>query len=199
MNHTMNDTIKLIVGLGNPGDTYANTRHNAGVWFVERLAATYNASLLFEKKFFGQVCQIIINNQPIYLLIPLTYMNECGQSVMMLANYYRIPSECIFIAHDELSFSPGIARIKKGGGHGGHNGLRNIINKMNNNKNFIRLRIGIGRPNHSKDVSNYVLNSPTKIETQSIDCAINESIKLMPELICGSWQKVIKSLHDICK
>ncbi len=193
------DSIKLIIGLGNPGQSYADTRHNAGAWFVEHLAQAYKETLNLNKKFFGYTCRILVNNQQIHLLIPFTYMNCSGQSVAAFAKFYRISVESMFVVHDELDFPPGVARIKKGGGHGGHNGLRDIISKMGNNRNFTRLRIGIGHPGHSKDVSNYVLKPPSKSEKLDIEMAVSQSIRIFPDFIDGSRQKAIKQLHENCK
>ena len=136
-------TIQLVVGLGNPGPEYTKTRHNAGVWFIEELASRYNISLRPEKKYFGLYGKGLIGNEVVHLLIPTTFMNRSGQSVAPLANFFRIPVESILDAHDELDMEPGVCKIKKGGGHGGHNGLRDIISCMANNKEFYRLRIGI--------------------------------------------------------
>ena len=175
---------------------YADTRHNAGAWFTEQLAQDYHTSLTPEKKFFGHTSRIILNNQPVHLLFPSTFMNCSGQSVAAMANFYRIPVDSILVVHDELDFPAGIARLKRGGGHGGHNGLRDIINKMGNNKNFTRLRIGIGHPGNSKDVVNYVLKKPSRSETQQIHSVVDESIRLLPEIMQGSWNKAVQQLHE---
>jgi len=190
-----NEPIKLIVGLGNPGATYDKTRHNAGAWFVEQLAEAYHSRLSPEKKFFGFIGRIVIKNQPIHLLLPTTFMNCSGQSVAAMANFYRIKPESILVVHDELDFPVGLAKLKHSGGHGGHNGLRDIINKMGNNNHFIRLRIGIGHPGNSKDVVNYVLKPPSKSESPRIHATIDEAIRLLPEIMEGNWNKAIQQLH----
>lgn len=142
----MSNQIRLLVGLANPGPEYARTRHNAGAWVVEELARVHNINLREESKYYGLTGRIMANGQDLRLLIPTTFMNLSGKSVAALANFYQIKPEEILVAHDELDLPPGVAKFKKGGGHGGHNGLRDIISKMGNNKDFYRLRVGIGHP-----------------------------------------------------
>ena len=155
-------TIQIVVGLGNPGPEYTRTRHNAGVWFVEALANRHNISLRPEKKYSGLYGKGLIGNEVVHLLIPTTFMNRSGQAVAPLANFFRIPVENMLIAHDEMDIDPGVCKIKQGGGHGGHNGLKDIIAKMANNKDFYRLRIGIGHPGHRDRVTGHVLGkAPT--------------------------------------
>lgn len=177
-------TIQLVVGLGNPGPEYTKTRHNAGVWFVEELASRYNISLRPEKKYFGLYGKGLIGNEVVHLLIPTTFMNRSGQSVAPLANFFRIPIENILVAHDELDMEPGVCKIKKGGGHGGHNGLRDIISCMANNKEFYRLRIGIGHPGHRDRVTGHVLGKAPAIDQDKIDQAIDEASRCI-----DIWQK----------
>jgi len=177
-------TIQLVVGLGNPGPEYKKTRHNAGVWFVEELASRYNISLRPEKKYFGLYGKGLIGNEVVHLLIPTTFMNRSGQSVAPLANFFRIPVENILVAHDELDMEPGVCKIKKGGGHGGHNGLRDIISCMANNKEFYRLRIGIGHPGHRDRVTGHVLGKAPAIDQDKIDQAIDEASRCI-----DIWQK----------
>ncbi|MFB0979340.1 MAG: aminoacyl-tRNA hydrolase [Alteromonadaceae bacterium] len=177
-------TIQLVVGLGNPGPEYTKTRHNAGVWFVEELASRYNISLRPEKKYFGLYGKGLIGNEVVHLLIPTTFMNKSGQSVAPLANFFRIPVENILVAHDELDMEPGVCKIKKGGGHGGHNGLRDIISCMANNKEFYRLRIGIGHPGHRDRVTGHVLGKAPAIDQDKIDQAIDEASRCI-----DIWQK----------
>ncbi|RMU32066.1 Peptidyl-tRNA hydrolase [Pseudomonas amygdali pv. morsprunorum] len=136
--------IQLIVGLGNPGAEYEQTRHNAGAFFVERIAAAQRVNLVPERKFFGLTGRFTHQGQDVRLLIPTTYMNRSGQAVAALAGFYRIPVESILVAHDELDLPPGVAKLKVGGGHGGHNGLRDIIAQLGNQNTFHRLRLGIG-------------------------------------------------------
>ncbi len=146
----MKDGIDLIVGLGNPGRQYEDTRHNAGAWFVERLARQHHANLSNDAKYKALTGRATINGHDVRLLIPTTFMNVSGQAVAPFANFFKIPAERILVAHDELDLPPGVAKLKQGGGHGGHNGLRDIISKLGNNKNFARLRIGIGHPGHAQ-------------------------------------------------
>jgi PTH1 family peptidyl-tRNA hydrolase len=177
-------TIQLVVGLGNPGPEYTKTRHNAGVWFVEELASRYNISLRPEKKYFGLYGKGLIGSEVVHLLIPTTFMNRSGQSVAPLANFFRIPLENVLVAHDELDMEPGVCKIKKGGGHGGHNGLRDIISCMANNKEFYRLRIGIGHPGHRDRVTGHVLGKAPAIDQDKIDQAIDEASRCI-----DIWQK----------
>ena len=168
-------TIKLIAGLGNPGPEYTKTRHNAGVWFVEELAQRNNISLRPEKKYAGLYGKGLIGGELVHLLIPTTFMNRSGQAVAPLANFFRICVDNILIAHDELDIPPGSIKIKQGGGHGGHNGLKDIIARMANNKDFYRLRIGIGHPGHRDKVTAHVLGKAPNNEQMLIENAIDEA------------------------
>ncbi|HSG61182.1 MAG TPA: aminoacyl-tRNA hydrolase [Pseudomonadales bacterium] len=195
----MSTPIKLIVGLGNPGSQYANTRHNAGQDLVERLASQYNTSLSNDGKFFGDSGRIFIGSRDVRLLVPTTFMNRSGQSVAALANFYRIEPDAILVVHDELDLPPGIARLKQGGGHGGHNGLRDIISALGNNKDFQRLRIGIGHPGNAKQVSGYVLKKASGDDAIGIDHSIDESIKILPALLAGDLAGAMQELHSKLK
>jgi len=188
--------IKLIVGLGNPGPEYHNTRHNAGEWFVNQLANRYNSPLSVQSKFFGKTSRIYIGTNDVHLLVPSTFMNLSGKSVGSMANFYKIEPEEILVAHDELDIDPGTARIKKGGGHGGHNGLRDIIKQLGNSKDFYRLRIGIGHPGDKSQVSNYVLSKASGSDQQKIDYAIDEAERVIEELIKGNLDKAQHQLHS---
>lgn len=192
----MKDSIQLIVGLGNPGDKYANTRHNAGAEFVEQLAARHHISLQPEKKYFGLYGKGLIDGKQVHLLIPTTFMNLSGQSVAALANFFKIPTESILVAHDELDMPPGVARLKQGGGHGGHNGLRDIISKLGNNKNFYRLRLGIGHPGDSKLVANYVLAKAAVADRQKTEAASDEAERYLDLVLAGDWAKAMNQLHS---
>jgi PTH1 family peptidyl-tRNA hydrolase len=169
--------IKLVAGLGNPGPEYSKTRHNAGVWFVEELAQRNNISLRPEKKYSGLYGKGLIGNELVHLLIPTTFMNLSGQAVAPLANFFRINVDNILIAHDELDMLPGSVKIKQGGGHGGHNGLKDIIARMTNNRDFYRLRIGIGHPGHRDKVTGHVLGKAPKNEQLLIEQAIDEATR----------------------
>lgn len=167
--------IKLIVGLANPGAKYEGTRHNAGEWFVNELTRMYNTSLKEEAKYFGKVAKINTAQGEVRLLVPTTFMNLSGKAVGALANFYRIKPEEILVAHDELDLPPGVAKIKQGGGHGGHNGLKDIIASLGNNNNFYRVRIGIGHPGHRDLVAGYVLGKPAPQDQEKIDAAVDEA------------------------
>ena len=199
LRHAMSTPIKLIVGLGNPGSQYANTRHNAGQDLVERLASQHSVSLNSDSKFFGDCGRVFIGSRDVRLLVPTTFMNRSGQAVAALANFYRIEAEEILVVHDELDLPPGVARLKQGGGHGGHNGLRDIISAMGNNKEFQRLRIGIGHPGNAKQVSGYVLKKASGDDAIGIDHSIDQSIKVLPALLAGDLAGAMQELHSKLK
>lgn len=192
----MKDGIELIVGLGNPGRQYEDTRHNAGAWFVQRLAQQYRVSLSSESKYPALTGRGTINGHDVRLLIPSTFMNLSGQAVAPLANFYKIEPSRILVAHDELDLPPGTAKLKQGGGHGGHNGLRDIISKLGNQKDFARLRIGIGHPGSADQVSGYVLGKAPRQEQLWIDDAIDEALRIVPELLDGQANKAMNRLHS---
>ena len=187
--------IQLIVGLGNPGAEYENTRHNAGAWFVLQLAQHAHATLRHESKFHGLHVLTRLNEQDCHLLIPTTYMNLSGKAVKAVSRFYKIPPESILIAHDELDLPVGESRIKFDGGAGGHNGLIDIINHLNT-RQFYRLRIGIGHPGNSKEVVDYVLKPPRKSERELIDESLQKAFDSMPLLIEGQFQKAMHKLHS---
>ncbi|OTQ29456.1 aminoacyl-tRNA hydrolase [Gilliamella apicola] len=188
-------TIKLIVGLANPGNEYAATRHNAGAWFVDQLAERYHQSLKNEPKFFGYCSRIILSGQDVRLLVPTTFMNLSGKAVQAMATFYQIKPEEILVAHDELDINPGLAKFKFGGSHGGHNGLKDIASKLGNNLNFYRLRIGIGHPGDKNKVVSYVLNKPSKSEQELIDKAIDESVCCTEILLSDGIEAAMNRLH----
>ena len=192
----MDQPIKLIVGLGNPGPEYTNTRHNAGVWFVEEMARIFQVTLKPELKFQGYTARFLHQGQDVRLLVPTTFMNLSGQSVASLANFYQIEPEQLLVAHDELDMPPGVAKLKRGGGHGGHNGLRDIISRMGNNKNFMRLRIGIGHPGDKSRVSGYVLGKAPQQEQQAIDAAIDEAARCFDLIAKDGLAKAMNRLHS---
>lgn len=187
--------IKLIVGLANPGSQYESTRHNAGADFVNELARLYGASLVSESRFHGIAARITIAGRDVRILIPTTFMNRSGQSVAAIANFFKIEPEQILVAHDELDLGPGIAKLKKGGGHGGHNGLRDIISSLGNKKNFIRLRIGIGHPGSAKQVSNYVLSRPSSDDRIGIDQSIERTLQCIESIASGDLDQAMLKLH----
>lgn len=188
--------VQLIVGLGNPGTEYEQTRHNAGALFVERLAASQGINLSPDKKYFGLVGKFSHQGHDVRLLIPTTFMNRSGQAVAALANFFRIPAEAILVAHDELDMLPGIAKLKQGGGHGGHNGLRDIIAQLGNQNSFHRLRLGIGHPGHSSMVSNFVLGRAPRSEQDLLDTSIDNALAVLPDMLAGNWSKAMHKLHS---
>ncbi|GGZ06809.1 MULTISPECIES: aminoacyl-tRNA hydrolase [Shewanella] len=188
-------TIKLIVGLGNPGAEYAQTRHNAGAWYVAQLAGNYGASLMPESKYFGLTARITVKGRDVRLLVPTTFMNLSGKAVGALASFFRIAPDEILVAHDELDMPPGVAKFKLGGGHGGHNGLKDIIASLGNDKNFYRLRIGIGHPGDKNKVSGYVLGKAPQAEQQRIDAAIDEALRATDILYAEDMTKAMNRLH----
>ncbi len=187
--------IKLIVGLGNPGAQYANTRHNAGEWLIEQLCRQYNLTLTPENKFFGKTARTVVAGSEVRFLVPTTFMNLSGKSVGALANFYRIQPQQILVAHDELDLPPGTAKIKLGGGHGGHNGLKDIIANLANNKNFYRLRLGIGHPGDKNLVSGYVLNKPPQNELKIIEQAVEEAAISIDILLKDGVNKAMNRLN----
>ncbi len=189
--------IRLIVGLGNPGQAYEGTRHNAGAFFIAELARRAGATLSTEAKFFGQMARITLADRDLRLLVPSTFMNESGKSVAAAANFFRIPPDEILIAHDELDIPAGQARFKQGGGHGGHNGLRDIIPALGGKQDFHRLRIGIGHPGHASKVSGYVLAKPSAGDRQAIDKIIDEAVDALPLLLNGDAVKAMTRLHSV--
>ena len=192
----MKDTIRLIVGLGNPGAQYDQTRHNAGFDYVDALAASCHGSWKSEAKYKAEVCQILLNNEKIWLLKPLTFMNRSGQSVAPFARFYNITVSNILVAHDELDIAPGTARFKQGGGHGGHNGLRDLIAQLGNNKDFYRLRLGIGHPGSAREVANYVLTKAHPEQRISLSRAIDCALENTPLAVAGDWAKAMNQLHS---
>ncbi|CAI8281804.1 MAG: Peptidyl-tRNA hydrolase [Porticoccaceae bacterium UBA1117] len=192
----MDAPVELIVGLGNPGSTYQRTRHNAGADFVLALANSLNVPIKQEGKFFGGTALVQIEWQTVRLLIPSTFMNLSGKSVAAIAHFYKVPTNRILIAHDELDLSPGTARFKKGGGHGGHNGLRDTVQCLGNNKDFARLRIGIGHPGNAKQVADYVLKkAPTK-EQELINNSIDDAMRHLALAVTGQWERAMTALHS---
>jgi PTH1 family peptidyl-tRNA hydrolase len=188
--------VQLIVGLGNPGPEYDQTRHNAGALFVERVAASQRVNLSVDRKYFGLVGKFNHQGREVRLLIPTTYMNRSGQSVAALANFFKIKPEGILVAHDELDMPPGVAKLKQGGGHGGHNGLRDIIAQLGNQNNFHRLRLGIGHPGHASLVSGYVLGRAPRSEQELLDKSIDFALEVLPEILAGDWTVAMRKLHS---
>jgi len=186
--------IQLVAGLGNPGAKYEQTRHNAGFWFVDEVARQYHARFSFESKFKSEVVRCTIAGSDCRLQKPMDFMNRSGLPVASLANFYQIPRSSILIVHDDLDLPPGTVKLKQGGGHGGHNGLRDLIPHLGGN-NFLRLRIGIGHPGHRDDVVAYVLKNASRDDRASIDQAIEEAVQALADVIAGNLDKAMKALH----
>ena len=191
----MSSGILLIVGLGNPGAEYELTRHNAGAWFIENLAKDSGVNLRFNPKFQGMHGVAKVKGHDCHLLIPTTFMNLSGQSVQAVMNYYKIAPRSLLVAHDELDVPAGTVRLKFDGGHGGHNGLRDIIRHLGTNQ-FHRLRIGIGHPGKGRDVADYVLNQPKKADREAIDNALQHAEGILPFVMKGEFQKAMHFLHS---
>jgi len=187
-------TIKLIVGLQNPGASYERTRHNAGGWFVEALADKVGAEFRAHKSFHGDVSSINLDGHACHLLRPTTWMNQCGRSVRALCQFYRIAPEDVLIAHDELDLPVGSVRLKTGGGHGGHNGLRDLIANLQG-PGFQRLRLGIGHPGSKDLVHDYVLGKPSSSDKQNIADAIDRAVDIMPKILDGQFSAAMNTLH----
>lgn len=188
--------IKLIVGLGNPGIKYAQTRHNVGFEFVDALCSKYGLMLKENNKFHGIADKVNIAGHNIWLLKPQTYMNLSGKSVASLANFYKINTDEMLVVYDELDLPVGSAKLKKSGGHGGHNGLRDII-ATTGCKDFNRLRLGIGHPGHKAKVVSWVLNRASKDDEISINMAIRKGIDVVEYLLDGELQKAMNQLHSV--
>jgi PTH1 family peptidyl-tRNA hydrolase len=186
-------SIQLIAGLGNPGPSYEKTRHNAGFWFIHALTQQYSADQKLDKKFQGMAGSFMVNDRRCFLLQPQTYMNESGSSIAKFIHFHKIPASQLLVVHDELDFPPGKACLKFDGGHGGHNGLRNIIQHIG--ADFWRLRIGIGHPQHKDLVHDYVLNQPTIDQKNQILASIDKIIPFIPALLEGHFEQVMCQLH----
>ena len=186
--------IKLLVGLGNPGPEYEDTRHNAGFWFIDAVARVLKVSLQPERSYHGLVARASVQGQNIWLLEPQTFMNVSGKSVAALARFFKIPPEEILVAHDELDIAPGEARLKKGGSHAGHNGLRDIHAQLGS-ADYWRLRIGVGHPGHKAEVISWVLKKPMAEDRQAIDASIERAVGALPSLLAGEMDKAMVRIH----
>ena len=186
--------ISLIVGLGNPGTEYAETRHNAGFRFLDVLLDATGEKLHLESRFNANAGKVNLSGRDIWLLAPQTFMNHSGESVSKFVHYYKIPASEILVAHDDLDLPPGTIRLKVGGGDGGHNGLSDITEKLGTS-DYVRLRIGIGHPGNAAQVVSYVLKRAPAAEQTLIDAAINHGKTHLAEIVHGEFQKVMNSLH----
>lgn len=197
------DPIKLFVGLGNPGDKYEATRHNAGFWWIDQLAASTGSKLALEPKFFGIAGKLNISKlssskfgltTDIWLIKPTTFMNGSGKAVAAIANYYKILPSQILVIHDELDLPPETVKLKKSGGHGGHNGLKDIATVLGT-PDFWRLRLGIGHPGDRNEVVNFVLKVPLKDEQNAINLCIDKSLEIVLQLLSGDFESAMLKLH----
>ncbi len=187
--------LKVIVGLGNPGSKYTKTRHNAGFWFIEEVARQYSATFRPEKKFHGEVAKVSIEGKAIWLLKPDTFMNRSGLATQSLLSFYRLTADQLLVAHDEIDLPPGTAKLKTGGGHGGHNGLRDIISQLDS-KEFHRLRMGVGHPGSKDQVVDYVLHTASRDDQILIDRDIDDAVSVLPDLATGALEQAMQKLHS---
>lgn len=192
----MTARIALVVGLGNPGSEYAETRHNAGFWLLDALAAQLGVSLKTERRYEAELGRHGHGDETLWLLKPMGYMNRSGEAVSRLAAFYKIPPGAILVAHDDLDLSPGTARLKRGGGDGGHNGLRDTQSRLGT-ADYLRLRIGIGHPGERDAVVGYVLGRPRTEERTAIDGAITAALEVFPRLLAGEWERAVQRLHSL--
>ena len=189
----MPKAIRIIAGLGNPEEKYERTLHNAGFWFVDLLAESFGARFREERKFNADLCRIQIGNNEVRLLKPMTYMNRSGQSIQAVCNYFKIAPTEVLVVHDELDLPTGVARLKRGGGHGGHNGLRSVVAQIG--REFFRLRLGVGHPGNRDMVIDYVLSRPSAGEEGELREAINEAVGVMPILLGHGDERAMTRLH----
>ncbi|HRX69601.1 MAG: aminoacyl-tRNA hydrolase [Candidatus Competibacteraceae bacterium] len=187
--------LRLVVGLGNPGPEYAQTRHNAGFWLVDALASQQSGFFRPEGRYHGETCRIALAGQELWLLKPMTYMNRSGQAVAALTRFHKIPLSAILVVHDDLDLPPGTVRLKRGGGHGGHNGLRDLIAHLGGN-DFARLRLGIGHPGDSREVLDHVLRRAPRSEQELIEQAIADALRELPRMLAGQWERATHALHS---
>ena len=189
--------IRLVVGLGNPGPEYERTRHNAGFWLADRIADDLKASFSLEKAFSAHVAKARLAGENVLIAKPMTYMNRSGQSVGALARFYKLVPEQVLVLHDELDLMPGQVKLKQGGGHAGHNGLRDIQAALGN-PNFWRLRLGIGHPRTlglQQQVADFVLHPPRRDEQDALDAVIDRCRVVMPQLLDGNFNRAVAQLH----
>lgn len=190
-------SIQIIAGLGNPGPEYETTRHNAGFWFVDNLAHRLNVSFNRDRSFNADVAKAKVAGSDVWLIKPQTYMNRSGQSVAALMRFYKLTAEQLLVVHDELDLMPGVIKMKKGGGTGGHNGLKDIQAHLSTS-DWWRLRIGIGHPrelNLVQEVADFVLHKPSKEHLSEIEKAIERGLDVMPQLLSGEVARAVAQLH----
>ena len=185
--------LKLVVGLGNPGAEHVGTRHNAGFWFVDELARRHELRLRQERRYNAEAGKGEIAGQPLWFMKPMGYMNRSGQPVRAFCDYLQVPSEQVLVVHDELDLPPGVARLKRGGGAGGHNGMKDLIAHIG--EDFWRLRVGIGHPGHRDLVIGYVLERPSAVEERLINEAIELAVAEFPRLLTDGAERMMNRLH----
>jgi PTH1 family peptidyl-tRNA hydrolase len=188
--------LALIVGLGNPGAEYARTRHNAGEDFVREVARAWKGKLTAEGRFHGLTARCTVAGVDVRLLVPQTFMNLSGKAVGAMAGFFKLEPAQILVAYDELDLPPGEVRFKEGGGHGGHNGVRDIVSALGNRNGFFRLRIGIGHPGSRERVSPHVLSRPAPEDRRRIDLCIDEALRALPDAVAGNWPIAMNRLNS---
>jgi len=188
------NAFKLIIGLGNPGPEYSETRHNAGFWLLDALAKNIDTQLAVEPKFFGVTGKGLIGHQSVQLLKPATFMNRSGQSALAIAQFYKIEPRQILVVHDELDIEPGQIRLKLGGGHGGHNGLRDLHRVLG--PDYARIRVGIGHPGHKSKVHGYVLSKASNEQRDKIAEAIDHTLVFINDIVRSDWDQAMNILHQ---
>lgn len=186
-------TLRLIAGLGNPGAGYVSTRHNAGFWFADRVAEAFAGSFRVQSRFNGELAEVQVGSDKLILLKPTTFMNKSGLAVQAAASFYKLEVDQILVVHDELDLPPGTARLKRGGGHGGHNGLRDIHRHLG--ADYLRLRVGIGHPGTKDLVHDYVLGRPGKADEQAIRDSLEDALRAVEAMLRHGWDHALKQLH----
>ncbi|WP_310643836.1 aminoacyl-tRNA hydrolase [Limnohabitans sp.] len=186
--------IKLLVGLGNPGSDYESTRHNAGFWWIDTIARDLKVQLQPDRAYHGLVARTTVKGQNVWLLQPQTFMNLSGKSVAALARFFKIQPDEILVIHDELDIPPGEAKLKLGGSHAGHNGLRDIHAQLGTDQ-YWRLRIGIGHPGHKSEVANWVLKKPAPDQRSAIEDCVSRTSLALPHLLSGDMVKATQMIH----
>ena len=189
----MKKPVRIIAGLGNPEDRYERTLHNAGFWFADALARKFGGHFRYEKKFDAEICRVKIHGEDVWLVKPQSYMNHSGPPVRGMLDYYRLAPSELLVAHDEIDLPPGTVRLKDGGGHGGHNGIRDVIRHCG--ADFLRLRLGVGHPGEKDKVTNYVLKPGSAEIESAIEGNIDSTISVLPELVDGNINAAMKKLH----
>lgn len=194
MPRIMMSPVLLIVGLGNPGERYADTRHNAGLNFLQQVASDVGATFRYESKFEGSIANATVDANEVRLFAPGTYMNESGRAIAKVVRFFKVPTEQLLVAHDELDLPPGTVRLKRGGGHGGHNGLRDIFPNLGS-QDFMRLRIGIGHPGSADRVVDYVLHRPSREDADLIQKSIGAARRELSKIVRGDTDLAMNVLH----